>query len=218
MAQLPPNRWDFPPVDSWPDDDVVCIGADLEPSTLIDAYSRGLFPMYVDRKHTKLSWWSPTSRGILRQGDIRVTRSLRQSRKRFTVTLNVAFNDVIASCAGVSRTGGWITDDIIDAYQELHRLGFAHSVEVWNHAGELVGGLYGVRLRKFFAGESMFHRERDASKVALWFLVELMELDDMSLLDTQWATDHLRSLGVSEVSRTEYLGLLGVAVTPGPLT
>ncbi len=214
MAQLPPNRWDFPPVDSWPDDDVVCIGADLEPSTLIDAYSRGLFPMYVDRKHTKLGWWSPTSRGILRQGDIRITRSLRQSRKRFTVTLNVAFCDVIASCANVSRTGGWITDDIIDAYQELHRLGFAHSVEVWNHAGELVGGLYGVRLHGFFAGESMFHRERDASKVALWFLVDLMELDDMSLLDTQWATDHLRSLGVSEVSRTEYLALLGAAVNP----
>ena len=214
MAQLPPNRWNFPLVDSWPDDDVVCIGADLEASTLVDAYSRGLFPMYVDRKHAMLGWWSPTMRGILQLDDLRVTRSLRQSRGRFTVTVNQAFEDVIGSCAGISRTGGWITSDIIDAYQELHRLGIAHSVEVWNHANELVGGLYGVRLRRFFAGESMFHHERDASKVALWFLVELMQLDGMTLLDTQWATDHLRSLGVSEVSRPEYLALLNAATAP----
>jgi leucyl/phenylalanyl-tRNA--protein transferase len=214
QGSIPTSRWGFPDVHTWPDDDVVCVGADLEPSTLVDAYSRGLFPMYLDRKHTMLGWWSPLERGVLNFGDLRVTRSLRQSRRRFTMTINHAFAEVITACSSVSRTGGWITTDFIDAYVELHRLGMAHSVEVWNHDHQLVGGLYGVRLERFFAGESMFHLERDASKVALWFLVEVMQLAGMSLLDTQWATDHLRSLGVSELPRQEYLARLSAATSP----
>lgn len=214
QGSIPTSRWGFPGVDTWPDDDVVCVGADLEPSTLVDAYSRGLFPMYLDRKHSMLGWWSPIERGVLNFDDLRITRSLRQSRKRFTLTVNQAFADVITACSSVSRTGGWITSDFIDAYIELHRLGIAHSVEVWNNDHELVGGLYGVRLERFFAGESMFHLERDASKIALWFLVEMMQLASMSLLDTQWATDHLRSLGVSEVPRNEYLARLNAATSP----
>jgi len=170
--------------------------------------------MYLDRKHSMLGWWSPMERGVLNFDDLRITRSLRQSRKRFTLTVNQAFADVITACSSVSRTGGWITSDFIDAYIELHRLGIAHSVEVWNNDHELVGGLYGVRLERFFAGESMFHLERDASKIALWFLVEMMQLAGMSLLDTQWATDHLRSLGVSEVPRNEYLARLNAATSP----
>ena len=132
--------------------------------------------------------------------------------RRFDVTVNVAFSDVMEGCASNRTDGNWIDDDFLTAYLTLHRLGVAHSVEVWTSDGRLAGGLYGVRIGRFFAGESMFHRERDASKVALVRLVELMRLDGMTLLDTQWCTEHLASLGCTEVSRAEYLRLLADAV------
>ena len=211
----PPDecRWGFPPPDEWPvDDDVVAVGADLEPDTLLWAYAHGMFPMHLGGRTRRLGWWSPVRRGIIPLDALRVTRSLARSMRRFDVTVNVAFSDVMEGCASDRTDGNWIDDDFLTAYLTLHRLGVAHSVEVWTSDGRLAGGLYGVRIGRFFAGESMFHRERDASKVALVRLVELMRLDGMTLLDTQWCTEHLASLGCTEVSRAEYLRLLADAV------
>ena len=200
-----PSRWSFPPPAQWPDDDVVATGGDLEPPTLLAAYRSGIFPMSLAAMPGVMVWWSPNPRGILPLGNLRVTRSLRQSSKRFDVRVDTCFADVIRACSDPSRDSGWISDEFIDAYTTLHRLGWAHSVEVFDRAGTLAGGLYGVRVNGLFAGESMFYRQRDASKVALMALVELMRESGMTLLDVQWRTDHLASLGVVEVSRDEYL-------------
>jgi leucyl/phenylalanyl-tRNA--protein transferase len=137
-----------------------------------------------------------------------VSRSLRQSAKRFQLSFDLAFADVVSACADPHRPGGWINSEIQAAYQRLFDLGWAHSVEVWRD-GNLVGGLYGVAIGGLFAGESMFHRERDSSKVALLALVELLQDDlDGRLLDVQWVTPHLASLGVVEVTRDAYLARL----------
>jgi len=207
-----PSRWTFPPIDEWPEDDIIGVGADLQPPTLIAAYRRGIFPMIVETPEPVLAWWSPDPRGIVPLDGLRVTRSLRQSAKRFEVRVDSCFADVIRGCADPSRESGWITPEFVDAYTNLHRLGWAHSVEVFDRAGTLAGGLYGVRVNGLFAGESMFHRQRDASKVALMALVELMRESGMRLLDVQWNTDHLRSLGAIEISRCEYLKRLGEVV------
>jgi leucyl/phenylalanyl-tRNA--protein transferase len=159
-----------------------------------------------------LLWWSPVDRGVIPLDGVRITRSMRQSAKMFTCTVNTAFVDVMKKCATTHTDGNWIDKNFIDAYTELHQEGHAHSVEVWNSNGELVGGLYGVRINKFFAGESMFHTETDASKVALMHLVQLMTLDGMELLDTQWRTEHLETLGCIAVPREKYLQLLASAV------
>ena len=137
---------------------------------------------------------------------------MRQSAKRYEVRVDTCFEEVIRACGNPSRESGWITADFIDAYTELHRLGWAHSVEVFDRDGRLAGGLYGVRVNRLFAGESMFYVQRDASKVALVALVGLMRSSGMSLLDVQWHTPHLASLGATEVSRERYLALLAEAV------
>ena len=207
------SRWNFPAPTEWPiDDDVVAIGADLSPDTLLFAYARGMFPMYLDKKSRMLGWWSPVERGIVPLDAMRVTRSLKKSAKKFHCTVDTAFTEVMRACSTAHTDGNWITQEFIDSYSQLHAMGNAHSVEVWNSNNELVGGLYGVRINGFFAGESMFHRERDASKVALSYLVDLMCLDGMALLDTQWNTEHLSTLGCITVPREEYLALLAVAV------
>lgn len=210
-----PCWWDFPdPADAPPGDDVVALGADLEPGTLIQAYASGLFPMHVDSG--ELAWWSPDPRGILPLERMRVTRSLRASARRFTVTFDEAFDAVISACADARRPSCWITEDVQQAYVRLHQLGWAHSVEVWL-GGALAGGLYGVEVGGVFAGESMFHVERDASKVALRALVErLKACGGDRLLDVQWRTEHLASLGVIEVPRKEYLRLLQAAIRLPP--
>jgi leucyl/phenylalanyl-tRNA---protein transferase len=187
-------------------------GADLEPSTLIDGYQRGLFPMIVSGLEDVLGWWSPDPRGIVPLDGLRVTNSLRQSIRRFEVRVDTAFARVVAGCADPARADGWITDEFIAAYVRLHEMGWAHSVEVFDRGGELAGGLYGVRINGFFAGESMFHRQRDASKVALAGLVDIMRQSGMALLDTQWCTPHLATLGAIEMSRTDYLARLSEAV------
>lgn len=204
----PPNRWHFPR--RLPDDDLVAVGADLEPGTVLDAYRRGLFPMPLDHR---LGWWSPLARGVLPLDGVRVARSLRQSARHFEVRVDTAFEDVLLGCADPSRDGGWIDDDVRAAYVELHRLGWVHSVEAWRD-GELAGGLYGVAIGGLFAGESMFTRVRDASKVALLGLVELLsdEYAGLRVLDTQWRTDHLATLGVVEIDRDDYLRRLEVAL------
>jgi len=147
---------------------------------------------------------------------LRVTRSMRQSAKRFEIRIDTCFPEVIRACADPSRESGWITPEFIDAYTALHRLGWAHSVEVFDREGALAGGLYGVRINGLFAGESMFYVQRDASKVALMALVETMRASGMTLLDVQWRTDHLESLGAVDVPRSEYLALLAKALESGP--
>jgi leucyl/phenylalanyl-tRNA---protein transferase len=206
------SHWRFPPASEWPEQDLVAGGADLEPSTLIDAYCRGLFPMLVSGIEDLLGWWSPDPRGIIPLDGLRVTKSLRQSARKFEVRVDTCFHEVMQGCADPSRDDGWISQDFIDAYVALHELGWAHSVEVFDRDGRLAGGLYGVRIGAFFAGESMFRRQRDASKVALLALVELMRESGMVLLDTQWCTEHLASLGAIEIPRLEYLARLSEAV------
>lgn len=215
----PANGWQFPPADQ-AEDDIVGLGADLEPGTLLSAYRQGLFPMRVDffsvQGHDRppIAWWSPVRRGVLPLAGLRVSRSLRQSLKRFEIRVDTAFDDVVAGCADPRRPAGWIEPEIAAAYSELHRLGWAHSVEAW-HDGRLAGGLYGVAIGGLFAGESMFSTVRDSSKVALVALVDLLcdEHADRRLLDTQWQTPHLESLGVVEISRREYLRRLEDALT-----
>src|SRR5690606_33400447 len=137
-----------------------------------------------------------------------VSRSLRQSCKRYEIRFDTAFESVIAACADPRRPNGWIDQRIIEAYRRLHALGWVHTVEAWDADGRLAGGLYGVAIGAFFAGESMFHRARDASKVALVALVDLLRSGpdaDRALLDVQWRTEHLASLGVEELPRSNYL-------------
>ena len=188
------------------------VGGDLEPGTLIAAYRNGLFPMSLQELQGVVVWWSPNPRGILPLDNLRVTRSMRQSAKRYDVRIDTCFDAVIRACADPSRERGWLTEEYIAAYMALHRRGWAHSIEVFDRDGHLAGGLYGVRIDGLFAGESMFHTQRDASKVALMSLVQLMREAAMTLLDVQWRTDHLESLGAIEVSRERYLILLAEAL------
>lgn len=191
-----------------PNEHGICVlGGDLEPGTLLAAYREGLFPMHVSGGRT-LAWWSPDPRGVLPLDGIRVTRSLRQSCRRYEVRVDTAFEAVIDACADKTRSGRWINRRVRRAYVALHELGWAHSVETWTTGGELVGGLYGVATGGLFAGESMFHRERDASKVALVALVDRLCAGGATLLDVQWRTEHLASLGAVEVPRQEYLDRL----------
>lgn len=213
MPLLPePSRWALPDPALGPaDSDVIAVGADLAVPTVFDAYCRGLFPMHLATG--ELAWWSPDPRGILPLGHLRLTRSLAKSMRRFDYSVDTAFERVMRECADERRESGWITEEFVETYTALHRLGWAHSVEVWQD-GDLVGGLYGVEIGGLFAGESMFHRQRDASKAALAHLVTLLDDgDDRRLLDVQWATDHLASLGAVEVPRAEYLRRLPVALT-----
>lgn len=210
-VEPPPTPWSFPdPADVRSDEtDVVAVGGDLEPGTVLHAYRSGMFPMHIDRGRT-LAWWSPDPRGVLPLDGLRVTRSLRASSRRFEIRIDTAFDDVVRKCADPDRPHGWITDDIRKAYRQLYDLGWAHSVEAWSlDDGSLAGGLYGVSVGGLFAGESMFHRRRDASKVALLGLVDLLTEDGAGrLLDVQWTTDHLRSLGAIDLERRDYLDRL----------
>lgn len=189
----------------------MAIGGDLEPGTLLAAYRAGLFPMPVGRRH-RIGWWSPDPRAILPVDGMHVSRSLRRRIGRFTVTVDVAFEQVMRGCADPRRPHGWITGDFISAYVQLHELGWAHSVEVWSD-GELAGGVYGVGIGAFFAGESMFHRVTDASKVALVALTDLLAQSPGSVIDVQWLTPHLASLGAVEIPRTDYLDLIRSAMS-----
>ena len=210
------SPWWFPPVSEWPDDDLIAVGADLAPSTLVAAYRRGLFPMQVDQRRGTVGWWSPNPRGVLPLDGLRVTRSMRQSAKHFDVRVDTCFSEVMRACGNPSRPHGWITEEFINAYTALHQRGWAHSIEVFSDDGQLAGGLYGVRVNGLFAGESMFHVRRDASKVALMALVQLMNDTGLVLLDVQWRTDHLESLGAVDIRREEYLERLSVALAVAP--
>jgi leucyl/phenylalanyl-tRNA--protein transferase len=204
----PSNQWEFPDPRTAGDNDIVAVGADLEPGTLVAAYRAGLFPMRVRRR---LAWWSPNPRGIVPLDGFHASRTLHRVRPRFEVRVNTAFVDVMRGCADPRRPHGWIDESFVDAYTRLYELGWAHSVEVWQE-GRLAGGLYGIRIGGLFAGESMFHRVTDASKVAVWATVELLAIDGASLFDVQWVTPHLATLGAIEVSRERYLDLLSACV------
>jgi leucyl/phenylalanyl-tRNA--protein transferase len=206
------SRWRFPAPPELPEGDLVTIGGDLEPSTVINAYRRGIFPMEVTQLPGVLAWWSPDPRGIVPLDQLRVTRSMRQSARRFEIRVDTCFDRVIRGCADPSREDGWITEPFITAYTRLHELGWAHSIEVFDRGGQLAGGLYGVRVGGLFAGESMFHVQRDASKVALMALVDLMRARGMSLLDVQWHTEHLASLGAVALARGAYFARLADAL------
>jgi len=206
------TRWKFLPPSEWPDEDLVNLGADLEPATVIAGYRLGVFPMEVTGLPGVLGWWSPTPRGILPLEGLRVTKSMRQSAKRFDVRVDTRFAQVMRACANPARESGWITEEFIAAYTRLHELGWAHSVEAFDKSGELAGGLYGVKVGRLFAGESMFFKQRDASKVALMALVDLMKQSGMMLLDVQWCTEHLATLGAIEIPRTEYLATVAEAI------
>jgi leucyl/phenylalanyl-tRNA--protein transferase len=211
-VEPPPTRWRLPDPELADRDGIAGVGADLEPGTLLAAYRSGLFPMPLGRR--SVAWFSPDPRAILPLDGLHVSRSLRRSTARFEVRRDTSFADVMVRCADPRRPGGWITPKFVKAYVRLHQLGWANSVE--SYAGdELVGGLYGVRIGGFFAGESMFHSATDASKVALVALVDWLRATGVTLLDVQWMTPHLRSLGAVDVGRREYLALLDEAVRVG---
>lgn len=196
-----PSRFDLPdPVDA--DGDVVAVGGDLAPGTILQAYRRGMFPMDLPDGH--LAWWSPVERTVIPLGGLRISKSLRQSTRRYDLTVDNDFPAVVEMCAEVDRPNGWITDEYVDAYTALYQMGWAHSIEVWDLSGDLVGGLYGVAIGGLFAGESMFHTARDASKVALVHLMVVMG-DGGRLVDVQWQTPHLESMGAVAIGRDEYL-------------
>jgi leucyl/phenylalanyl-tRNA--protein transferase len=190
---------------------VVGVGGDLKPGTLIRAYSDGVFPWF--NEGDPIMWWSPDPRGIFELEHFHIPRRLQQTLRqpRWTVTINQAFPQVIQACAQNRDDGTWITNDMIEAYTALHQIGVAHSVEVWTNA-ELVGGIYGIALGGFFAGESMFHRVRDASKVALVALRNRLVQRGFQLFDTQIVNDHTAQFGAIDIPRNVYLERLRKAL------
>jgi len=216
-VEPPPTRWVFPPAQAADAQGLVGVGADLQPGTMLAAYRAGIFPMPLSR-HGPVGWWSPDPRGVVPLDRLHVSRSLRRACRRYEVRIDTAFAEVVHACADPRRPHGWITPAMRAAYQRLHELGWAHSVEVYGEDGDLAGGVFGLAVGGLFAGESMFHRARDASKVALVALVEVM--DDRwgreRLFDVQWTTPHLRSLGAEDISRREYLARLDRALPLPP--
>lgn len=195
---------------------LVALGGDLRPERLLAAYRQGIFPWYDEGM--PICWWSPDPRAIFELDRFHVSRRLERTLRsgRFTLTVNRDFAGVIRGCAHRPGEGTWITADMMRAYERLHRLGHAHSVEAWRD-GVLAGGVYGVAIGGFFAGESMFTRIRDGSKAALTYLVRRLRERGYQLFDIQFVTDHTRSLGAVEIPRAEYLARLGQALT-APVT
>ncbi len=212
-VEPPATRWALPSPRTANRDGIAGVGGDLEPGTLLEAYRCGLFPMPFGRR--RLAWFSPDPRATIPLDGLVVSRSLRRSVGRYDVRRDTSFDDVILRCADPRRAGSWITPAFVRAYRRLHELGWAHSFESFDEHGTLVGGLYGVRLGSFFAGEAMFHHARDASKVALVRLVDWLNVTGATLLDVQWLTPHLASLGAVTVDRDEYLRLLADATHEG---
>lgn len=210
--RLPPSRL-FPPPTSTTPEGLLCIGGRLSPEWLLDAYAHGIFPwpMWEDEP---IAWWSPDPRAIIELDGLHVSRRLQRTLRsgKFRVTRDHDFAGVIRGCATAGdRTGNtWLTPAMINAYRQMHTLGHAHSVEVWQ-VDRLVGGTYGIAIGGLFAAESMFHTERDASKVALVHLVSHLNARGFQLLDVQQWTDHTGCMGAIEISREDYLRRLALA-------
>ncbi len=203
---------DFPSVESASEDGLLAYGGDLSPTRLIKAYSHGIFPWYDSSQ--PILWWSPDPRMVLFPENLKVSKSMRQLLKKeaFKVTFNEAFKEVIENCATIKRDGQpdtWITPEMKEAYLELHQLGFARSVEVWQEK-QLVGGVYGIYLeeKRIFCGESMFAKVSNASKYGFIHLVEKLKQENIKLIDCQIYTPHLESLGAEEIPRREFLKYL----------
>jgi len=205
----------FPPLEEADQNGLVMLGGDLSPDWLLEAYRRGIFPWPIFGDDDPMTWWSPDPRGVIELDGLHVSRSLRRTLRsgRFRVTCNSAFAAVVEGCAEPRASGRetWITSNLKRAYLRLHHLGFAHSVEAWRD-GRLAGGVYGVALGGLFAAESMFHRERDASKVALAHLVSHLRASGFQLLDIQERNEHTARLGAIEIPRWRYLERLAEAV------
>lgn len=201
----------MPPAASAPGHGCLAAGGDLEPGTILAAYRSGIFP-WPD-PDGRLLWWSPDPRAILPLDGFHASRSLARLRRqgRYRVTRDRDCPGVIAGCADRPE-GTWVTPAMRRAYERLHVLGWVHSVEVWDDRLALVGGVYGVAIGRFFAAESMFHRAPNASKIALAELVEWLAAERFELLDVQLATEHLRTLGVVEITRAAYLRRLAAAI------
>lgn len=202
-----PSRWILPAPESADEHGVVGVGADLRSPTLVDAYRNGIFPWPHD--DLPLPWFSPDPRGVIEVHDVHVSRSLRRTLRRsgWATTVDAAFDRVVAACGHRPGEGTWITDDMAAAYGDLHHLGWAHSLEVWD-GPHLVGGIYGLLVGAVFTGESMFHRVPDASKVALVDLVNRLAVAGGVMLDAQLTTPHLRAMGAHDMPRDEFLEVL----------
>jgi len=204
----------FPPADLAEPEGLLALGGDLETDRLLAAYRQGIFPWY--EQGGPILWWSPDPRLILVPAELRVSQRLRRTIRqgRFETRYDTAFAQVIKACAEVTREheeGTWITPEMQQAYIRLHELGHAHCMESWRD-GELVGGIYGVRVGRCFCGESMFHRRADASKVALVALVQRLAVEGVGLIDCQVASEHLVRLGAREISRSSFLRFLNSAL------
>lgn len=204
------NNYEFPTL-SMMKDDLVAVGGDFHPQRLINAYSNGLFPWFID-EYNHIHWYSPNKRMILYPSEMKVSKSLKKSikNKGFIIKTNENFEEVIKNCAQAKRKhedDTWINDDFIQAYTNLYKLGYAYSIETYLD-DELVGGLYGVLIDDVFCGESMFAKVSDASKVAFYHLCQQAKENDIRLIDCQVHNDHLASLGAYEVPREEYFKLL----------
>ena len=207
------DRLVFPPV-HLAEDGLLALGGDLRPERLLLGYTKGIFPWYAE--NLPILWHSPDPRMVMTTRDLIVQRSLRKSikRKPYRLAMDTAFGEVLRGCADVPRpgqTGTWLIPDMVDAYEQLHELGFAHSVEAWL-GDELVGGLYGVSRGATFFGESMFARAPDASKIAFVASVRQLDAWHIGLIDCQVHTEHLERFGAYEVPRLEYLEMLAVTL------
>ncbi len=202
---LPPCPYEVSPPGKARKDGLIGIGGDFAPSTIIAAYSRGIFPW--PHPEQELLWFSPDPRAVIELDGLHVSRRLTRTiaQRRFRVTMNAAFDDVVAACAERVDEGTWITPAYRDGYSALHRLGWAHSFEVWTAEGVLAGGLYGVAIGGLFGAESMFHRVSDASKIAMAALMQRANHIGAGLVDVQVITEHTRRMGAIEIPRREYV-------------
>jgi leucyl/phenylalanyl-tRNA---protein transferase len=209
-----PEEIVFPHASLAEPDGLLAVGGDLSPERLLTAYANGIFPWF--NEDDPILWWSPDPRCVLYPNEFNPSKSLRLlvQKKKFEIAFDTNFKEVIKNCATVSRfdqPDTWITDDIMNAYSNLHNLGYAHSVETY-FENELVGGLYGVSIGKVFFGESMFFKVPNASKIAFYFLIQKLKQMQFDLVDNQITTPHLVSLGATEISREEFLTKLKKSV------
>ncbi|WP_108060812.1 leucyl/phenylalanyl-tRNA--protein transferase [Poseidonibacter lekithochrous] len=207
---LDEDNFDFPTLEMM-NDDLVAVGGDFHPQRLINAYSNGIFPWFID-EYNHIHWYSPQKRMVLEPQNMKISKSLKKSikNKGFVIKSNENFEEVIKNCANIKRKHEdetWISDEFIQAYTNLFHLGYAFSIECYLE-DELVGGLYGIMIGNVFCGESMFAKESNASKVAFYHLCNQARKNDIKLIDCQVHNDHLESLGASEISREEYFKIL----------